>query len=174
MELLFRRATASDAALLSEMGFRTYRHHFAHLWNSENELSAFLEAEYSVAALQQSLNTPGVRWLIAEAAQPTGFAKLSWRRPVPERNQTGALLHKLYLMPGETGKGYGEAFWQAILREARAENETWLWLEVLEANAGARRFYDARGLKMLTQTLFSSATQQSVLFIMGKALDDNA
>lgn len=174
MHLTFRHATVDDAPLLSEMGSCTYRHHFAHLWRREEELNDFIAAEYSVAALQQSLSAADTCWLIAHAERPAGFAKIAWRKPVPEQTSTGALLHKLYLMPGETGKGYGEQFWQAILREARAENERWLWLEVLEANAGARRFYDARGMKMLTQTIFSSATQQSVLFVMGKALDEHA
>ena len=44
--LKVQMATADDAALLSSMGYTSYRHHFAHLWKNPLELDAYLEQEY--------------------------------------------------------------------------------------------------------------------------------
>lgn len=42
MTLQIREATPADAMLLNALGYRIYRAHFEHLWESESELEAFL------------------------------------------------------------------------------------------------------------------------------------
>lgn len=168
--LKIRTAQPEDAALLNDIGNTSYRHHFAHLWHNADELALFLAQEYSVASLERSLADETCRWLIAEAEQPVGFAKYSYRQNIQRAGPTGTLLHKLYLMPGATGHRYGEQIFNAVETQAKDAGESWLWLEVLAANTGARRFYERQGMRHIKDTIFHSATQQSTLHILGKPI----
>ncbi|WP_241722485.1 GNAT family N-acetyltransferase [Raoultella sp. HC6] len=170
--LTIRTAQREDATLLGEMGYASYRHHFTHLWHSASELEHFLQQEYAAEALQRSLAEANCRWLIAEAQRPVGFAKYAHRQQIEPDGPQGTLLHKLYLLPGETGHRYGERLFSAVEARAKAEGERWLWLEVLAANSGARRFYERQGMRHLKDTVFRSATQQSTIHILAKRIGE--
>lgn len=117
--LTIRTAHREDAPLLSEMGNASYRHHFAPLWHSASELAHFLQQEYSLPALHRNLADERSCWLIAEARHPVGFAKYSCHQPMASDGPRGTLLHKLYLLPTETGHGYGEQIFSALKRGQR-------------------------------------------------------
>ena len=168
--LHIRRATPDDIPLLQHMAITSYRHHFAHLWKNPDELAHFLTEEYGEAALQRSLSTANCVWLIASAGEPVGFAKYTRQQRIESDNIIGTLLHKLYLMPGETGKNYGEQIFSEVSGQAKASKETHLWLEVLADNPLARRFYQRLGMKHIKDITFTTATQTSTLNILAKML----
>lgn len=168
--LTIRKARPDDAALLSEMGYASYTHHFAHLWLDPLELQAFLHQEYSLAALQQSLQNGESCWFIAQNPEPVGFAKVSWHNAIEPDGPAGTLLHKLYLLPGKTGTGYGQQLFADIVRRAQNHGATFFWLEVLDANPQAYRFYSRQGLTHIKDILFSTPSQQSTLHILGKPI----
>ncbi|WNN71510.1 GNAT family N-acetyltransferase [Kluyvera cryocrescens] len=168
--LHIRRATLDDIPLLQHMAITSYRHHFAHLWKNPDELAHFLTEEYGEAALQRSLSTANCVWLIASAGEPVGFAKYTRQQRIESDNIIGTLLHKLYLMPGETGKNYGEQIFSEVSGQAKASEETHLWLEVLADNPRARRFYQRLGMKHIKDITFTTATQTSTLNILAKML----
>lgn len=45
-----------------------------------------------------------------------------------------------------------------------------LWLEVLEQNERARKFYDKQGMQFIKAIAFETASQRSILKIMGISL----
>lgn len=168
--LHIRRATPDDIPLLQHMAITSYRHHFAHLWKNPDELAHFLTEEYGEAALQRSLSDTRCVWLIACAGAPIGFAKYTRQQRIEPENIVGTLLHKLYLMPGETGKSYGEQIFAEVSQQAKAQEETHLWLEVLADNPHARRFYQRLGMEHVKDITFATATQTSTLNILAKLL----
>ena len=168
--LHIRRATPDDIPLLQHMAITSYRQHFAHLWKNPDELAHFLTEEYGEAALQRSLSTANCVWLIASAGEPVGFAKYTRQQRIESDNIIGTLLHKLYLRPGETGKNYGEQIFSEVSGQAKASEETHLWLEVLADNPRARRFYQRLGMKHIKDITFTTATQTSTLNILAKLL----
>lgn len=167
-----RKARPDDAPLLSEMGYVSYTHHFAHLWRERSELEAFLQAEYSLPALQASLQNEASAWFIAGEGEPVGFAKVTWHAAVDENGPAGTQLHKLYFQPGATGKGYGEQVINQIMQMARERGESFFWLEVLSANSRALRFYTRHGFAHIKDVPFSTPSQQSTLHILGKYLQE--
>ncbi len=168
--LHIRRATPDDIPLLQHMAITSYRHHFAHLWKNPDELTHFLSEEYGEVALQRSLSDTRCVWLIACAGAPIGFAKYTRQQRIEPENIVGTLLHKLYLMPGETGKNYGEQIFAEVSQQAKAQEETHLWLEVLADNPHARRFYQRLGMEHVKDITFATATQTSTLNILAKLL----
>jgi len=170
MTLLMRQATLADAMLLSEMGYRIYRAHFEHLWVSESELHQFLASEYSLPVLEQSLQEHSVCWYVAKTDRPMGFAKVTDKSTIPDTDISGTLLNKLYFDAAETGKGYGQLMVETIKARARDTGAKFLWLEVLEQNERACHFYNKQGMEHIKSTLFTTASQQSVIRIMGVSL----
>ncbi|MRM10009.1 GNAT family N-acetyltransferase [Enterobacter cloacae subsp. dissolvens] len=170
MTLHIRQATSADSVLLSEMGYRIYPAHFKHLWKSESELSDFLESEYSVAAIEQSLRESGTSWYVADLDQPIGFMKLTWEATIPDTDISGVLLNKLYLDPTKTSNHYGQSMFSSVIELTRSHGNKFLWLEVLEQNERARRFYEKQGMRFIKDTVFETASQRSVLKIMGMGL----
>lgn len=165
--VMLRTAKPEDAPLLSEMGFASYHHHFSHLWLSPTELAAFLQQEYAITSLARSLADNTTQWLIAtDNNRPVGFAKYSCHQSIDPQGPIGTLLQKLYLLPNETGKGYGEYIVAGVIQRAQDREDRWLWLEVLASNPQARRFYERLGMRHLKDTLFTTASQQSSLHIM--------
>lgn len=168
--LSIRRATAADIHLLSNMGYTSYTHHFAQLWKNADELQHFLEQEYGQDALRHSLEESDTCWLIASINAPIGFAKFSKGQFIEPDGPCGTLLHKLYLMPGETRKRFGEQLFAEVIHQAKAQDETMLWLEVLADNPRALKFYQRQGMQHLKDVHFSTATQTSILHILTKTL----
>lgn len=170
MTFRIRQATEADSTLLSELGYRIYPAHFQHLWVSDAEMKDFLNAEYASSVIEQSLTESQVSWFVAETDRPVGFMKVTWEAKIPETDKQGVLLNKLYLDPAETGKNYGQVMFNYITDMARSKGKTYLWLEVLEQNAGAYRFYQKQGMLCLKDVVFATASQQSILRIMGMPL----
>ncbi|MEG4683779.1 GNAT family N-acetyltransferase [Enterobacter cloacae] len=170
MTLRIRQATGADAALLSELGYRIYPAHFQHLWVSGAEMKDFLHGDYALSVLEQSLKDNAVSWYVAETDRPVGFMKVTREAMIPETDKQGVLLNKLYLDPTETGKNFGQVMFNSITNMARSRGKEHLWLEVLEQNAGAHRFYQKQGMLCIKNVLFETASQQSIIRIMGMSL----
>lgn len=170
MTLNIRKAQLSDAPLLHRLGVELYRTYFGHMWVSLSEMNDYLDHEYSLPAVELSLKDPNVCWYVAETDQPVGFAKITWTSTIPCTDRSGVLLNKLYLARGETGKNYGRLIVEHIIRLAREHGKTFLWLEVLEKNERARQFYENLGMVYIKDTQLITASQQSILHILGMQL----
>ncbi|MEN4834467.1 GNAT family N-acetyltransferase, partial [Pantoea vagans] len=147
-----------------------YRSHFSHMWISESEMNVFLDAEYSYPTLERNLQDPSTSWYLAEAHYPIGFAKVTWESLIPETSISGVLLNKLYLDPTETGKNYGKMMFEKFIVLAQSRGKKYLWLEVLEQNERAYRFYEKQGMLHIKDTVLKTASQQSTLKVMGMTI----
>ncbi|MEC5321540.1 GNAT family N-acetyltransferase [Brenneria populi subsp. brevivirga] len=76
-------------------------------------------------------------------------------------------LNKLYFNPTETSKRYGQLMFEKITELARCSGKNFLWLEVLEQNERACKFYNKQGMWYIKDTIFKTASQQSILKIIG-------
>ena len=160
MTLSIREAELTDLVLLNELGYNIYRSHFSHMWSSESEMDEFLDSEYSHLVLEKSLQEHGTSWYLAEADYPVGFAKVTWESPIPETSISGVLLNKLYLAPTETGKNYGKMMFEKFIALAQSRGKKYLWLEVLEQNERAYRFYEKQGMVHIKDTAIRTASQE--------------
>ena len=170
MSLVIRQATLADSALLKELGYRIYPAHFKHMWKSESELDNYLECEYSLPVIEQNINDKNISWYIAEIDQPIGFAKLTWQATIPNTDINGVLLDKLYLAPTKTNQHYGQLMFKKVIDLARSNGKKFLWLEVLEQNERAHRFYKKQGMQYISDIVFETESQRSILKLMGMCI----
>lgn len=167
MNVSIRIAHPVDASLLRGLAFNIYPAHFRHMWLSEHEMNTYLESEFSLSALNDGLSDPNVCWFLAEKDKPIGFAKLTWINTIPGTAISGVSLDRFYLAPEATGKHFGNRIFKEIVTVAQKQHKKFLWLSVRTQNGRARKFYEASGMRHITDTEFRTESQISKLHIMG-------
>ncbi|MBU5642968.1 GNAT family N-acetyltransferase, partial [Citrobacter sp. S46_ASV_140] len=140
------------------------------MWKSESEFDNYLEGEYSLPVIEQSINDKNISWYIVEIEQPIGFVKLTWQATIPNTDISGVLLNKLYLAPTKTNQHYGQLMFNKVIDLARSQGKKYLWLEVLEQNERAQKFYKKQGMKHISDIIFETNSQRSILKLMGMCI----
>jgi ribosomal protein S18 acetylase RimI-like enzyme len=85
-----------------------------------------------------------VTWIAEEAGQMAGFAIVEWNQ-VP--NEVSAYIQTIEVAPERRGCGVGHELLGRTESSARLAGAGRIWLHVMEANAGAIRFYEAHGYR---------------------------
>ncbi len=120
---LIRRATSADASALATLE----RDCFSDPW--------------SLRAFEETLRTPVVRVLLAEATEVV-LGYLVYRSIGGE-----AEILNLAVAPSERRRGLGAALLEAALTALSADGAVEVFLEVRESNAGAKALYQRRGFE---------------------------
>lgn len=166
---VIRIATPADAALLAELGARTFRDTFA-ADNRPEDMAAFLASHYSPDLQARELEDPQRTFLLAEAASvPAGFALIQDIQPKPGVPGRRPLhVERLYVDRPFQGAGVGAALMRRCLEEARARGHDVVWLGVWERNFRARAFYARWGFAEVGETMFvvGSDTQRDLVLAL--------
>lgn len=153
--LTIRRGTREDAALLSELGARTFSDTFA-VDNTEEDMADYVAKAFSVAQQTAELEDPAAIFLIAELdGRPAGYAKL--REGEPEKGIEGAKpieLVRLYAAREWLGRGVGAQLMRACIEEARQAGHETIWLGVWERNLRAQAFYRKWNFRAVGEHMF--------------------
>ena len=141
-----RPAVLEDAAILADLGARTFRETFETLC-SPGDLVAFITATYSETIQRSELADPDRPGLVLELdGVPSGFVqlRLGHREPCVTANRP-VELQRIYVLRAFHGGGFGEALMRASVELARAWGADALWLGVWEHNDRALAFYGRWG-----------------------------
>ncbi len=113
---------------------------------SSGQLAYMLQLFYSPAALRRQMVDDKQQFILIEQEQEAlGFAAYS----VTE--EPGVFkLHKLYVLPGQQGKGLGRLLLQSVFDAIRPEGGKTLRLNVNRYNK-ARRFYERIGFAVVRE-----------------------
>lgn len=169
------RPGPGGAALLADLGRRTYRAHFAALWSPAG-LDAYLAAQFDSAALETQLAGERVCYYLAcgpEGADPVGYAKVALDRALPVSAAgpaAGPELEKVYVEAAATRRGYGARLLAHVVDAARAAAQPCVWLDVLETNAGGRRLYERHDLAVGGELPFSTDRARVDFWVVRRAL----
>ncbi len=163
-----RPATPFDAALLADLGRRTFAEAFA-AFNTAEDLRLFLDQTYHEAIQARELAESEAWHLIAEAnGEAVGFARLR-RGEVPGciTGPDPLELQRIYVLQAWLGLKAGPALLQRCLDEAWALGARTLWLGVLERNDRARAFYRRHGFTEVGEHTFVVGTdpQRDVIMV---------
>ena len=135
--MIVRRATASDAAALAELGARTFIDAFG-AQNRPEDIEAYVKATYGV---QQQLREIDDTLVVEEDGALIAFAQLH-RSDSPHGDVE---LGRFYVDRNLHGRGIAQALMDAVLAAARHLGARKLWLGVWEHNPRAIRFYEKCG-----------------------------
>jgi ribosomal protein S18 acetylase RimI-like enzyme len=171
--LIIRRGKAADAALLAELGARTFSETFAPD-NSPADMAAYLATAFSPSQQTSELADRETLFLIAESdGIAVGYAML--RSGNVLENVTGKNpieLVRLYVSQDRLGSGVGAALMQASIREAKRRGHQTLWLGVWEHNARAQAFYRKWNFTEIGTHVFHLGDDPQTDILMQRTISD--
>ena len=166
-----RRAEIGDAALLTELGERTFSETFAKD-NRPEDLAQYLALAFGPDLQAAELADPGTIAFLAERdGAAVGYAML--REGAVPACITGALpveLARLYVLKSRLGRGEGEALMSACVEGARRAGYGTMWLGVWEHNARAQAFYRRWKFRYVGEHVFQLGSDPQIDCLMEREL----
>lgn len=166
-----RPALPEDAAILADLGARTFRETF-HAICSPEDLEAYVAGAYGESIQRAELADASRPGLVLEVdGLPAGFAqlRLGHREPsVPGARPVE--LQRIYVLRAFHGFGCGAALMEAAVGLARAWDGDLLWLGVWENNTRALAFYARCGFREAGEHIFRIGQQIDRDLILVKEL----
>jgi diamine N-acetyltransferase len=166
-----RRADVNDAALLAELGARTFNDTFAADNNAE-DMAAYLSASFSPSKQTEELLDAQSIYLIAEiGGHPVGYAQL-YAGAAPEcvKGDEPVELVRFYVLQEWHGRGVGAPLMRACIEEARAAGRRTLWLGVWEHNGRAQAFYRKWDFETVGEHIFQLGSDPQTDVLMAREI----
>ncbi|HET6351577.1 MAG TPA: GNAT family N-acetyltransferase [Coriobacteriia bacterium] len=170
-DISIRKATADDAAVLAELGARTFRETFGPD-NTQADMDAYLAGAFSEAIQSRELAEPGTIFLIAAVeGAPVGYAKLRLGAAPPCIAGTSPIeIVRFYSDRPWIGHGVGSALMHACLSHAVTRHCDVVWLDVWERNDHAIGFYERKGFSVVGEQEFVLGTDVQHDLLMARRL----
>lgn len=145
-EIVYRNATAADAALMSRLGPETFTETFGHLYTPEN-LAAFL-TNHSVENWTAELTDERFTVRLAEQdGEALAFAKIGPPGLPFEVTGPTAELRQFYVLGPWQGTGVARVLMDWVIEESRRRGAEEIFLSVFIDNLRAQRFYARYGFE---------------------------
>ncbi len=171
-DIVIRRATVGDAALLARIGAEYFAATFGSQ-NDPNDMKVYLASTYSSAKQYAELaETDRVVW-IAESMNrvPAGYAmvKLGATSPAVAANHP-VELQRFYVESAFQGRGLAQQLMSVCVDQAREWGCDALWLGVWERNPRAIAFYEKSGFRKVGRQYFTVGSDRQHDFVMARTL----
>ncbi|WP_084138456.1 GNAT family N-acetyltransferase [Chryseolinea serpens] len=166
-----RNANLDDAALLAELGWKTFYETFAPL-NNEADVKLYVDKNFTTERLIQELEDPHAIFLIAQAGDTVaGYAKLRTQlNPDAPPDTVSIELERIYSDRDFLGKSVGKTLMQASIDLAKQRGCDTLWLGVWEFNPRAIAFYEKWGFEKFSSHPFLLGTDLQTDLLYKKKL----
>ena len=169
MTITFRIARPGDAAALAELGARSFKETFGHLYTADN-LAAFLN-NHKEEQWRSELADLGIAVCIGEVdGRAVAYAKLSPPGLPFEPQGHPIELKQFYVLREWHGSGVAQQLMTWVLDEARRRGAEDLYLSVFTDNQRAQRFYARYGFEEVGRWAFMVGTHADEDIIMRLAL----
>ena len=166
-----RYATTADAALLVDLGAKTFRETFE-ADNTPENLAAYLQSAFNQDKLIAELTDPSSCFLIAHSGDMAiGYTKLRTGKVPDEIGDPNAIeLQRIYVLRDWLGHKVGAALMQASLNEAAAKGHNTMWLGVWERNPHAIGFYQKWGFEQVGTHIFKVGDDPQTDWVMRRSI----
>ncbi|MDQ8758273.1 N-acetyltransferase [Sphingosinicella sp. LHD-64] len=169
MTITYRDATEADAAIMADLGGRSFTETFGHLYTPDN-LAAFLE-KHSEASWRGELGDPRIAVRLAEGGGATvGFAKIGPPGLPIETTPQAIELFQFYVLEPWQGAGIAPVLMDWVLTAARDRSAADIYLSVFTENIRAQRFYARYGFTEVARHAFMVGTHADEDIIMRRTL----
>lgn len=168
---VLRAATPDDAAILADLGARTFRETFERIC-APDDMESFLARTYGEALQRFELEDSSRPAMLLEVdGVPSGFLQLRLGHREPGvTGQRPVELQRIYVLRACHGSGHGAILMQAALDQARAWGADLIWLGVWENNHRALAFYARWGFHEVGEHIFKIGDQVDRDLILAKDL----
>jgi ribosomal protein S18 acetylase RimI-like enzyme len=139
-------ASLDEIPVIQKIAHETWWPTYSHILTRE-QLSFMLDTIYSEKSLSAAMTNGSQLFIILEDNDgPQGFASYGPRK----EDETIFKLHKIYIRPGNQGKGYGKLLIEEIVNRLMSQNIRKLDLNVNRFN-NAKAFYEKLGFQVIKE-----------------------
>jgi ribosomal protein S18 acetylase RimI-like enzyme len=166
-----RRAVPGDAAVLAELGARTFREAFE-ADNKPEDMALYLASSYGPDHQTAELRNAGIVTLLAEAeSRLAGYSQLR-DGPAPDcvDGPRPIELWRFYVGRAWQGHGVAQRLMAATIEAAGARGAGTVWLSVWERNLRAQAFYRKSGFEDRGEKAFILGNDRQTDRVMALAL----
>lgn len=166
------RATKEEAATISCLGSKTFSETFGYLFSPE-ELEAYTGTTFNRDKLINSLGKDENIYGIAHFNEyEVGYFKLKLNSPVDNfQKEKQVQLQKIYLLKDFINLKIGGQLMDYIFQLEEIQPFHRMWLQVLNTNSQAIRFYQKYGFVKLKNHYFTIGTRTLEYFVMIKSVN---
>src|ERR1043165_7682947 len=168
-----RRATAEDAAQLTQLSFDTFWDAFAgHPMNAPHDLDDYMRRAFTVEQIAGELTDPRSIFTVAEIdGEMVGYSKLILDAIEPGVTAARPVeLSRLYSDQRYLGQGVGQTLMKRCFDDARELGRDVMWLGVWEYNPRAPAFYKRNGCRFVGSHIFQQGTDAQTDLLMQKEI----
>ena len=172
-EITIRPAVVEDAAILTDLAYKTFWDAFAHHpKNAPDDLNHYMRQAFSVEQLSAELLDPKNLFLIAEIdGELAGYAKIVLDNIEPGVTAEKPVeLARLYSHQKFLGQGVGQSLMDACLDRGRTAGCDVMWLGVWEFNPRAQAFYEKYGFREVGKHVFQLGSDPQTDVLMQRDL----
>ncbi|GLU44108.1 GNAT family N-acetyltransferase [Allomuricauda sp. NBRC 101325] len=145
MEINFIPVTLANIDSYLEVGVKSYREHYLHLWTNADP-TPYISNGLTKTVVEKELQDPGNgHYLINYDGETVGILKLVLRCGIDEISPEEALkAEKIYFLKEHSGKGLGKLTLQWIEAKAKSMNKQLVWLDTMQ-KGNPIHFYQKNG-----------------------------
>jgi GNAT superfamily N-acetyltransferase len=167
----YRNAGPADAAMMADLGRRTFTETFGHLYKPE-DLALFLEAHSEDRWAAELGSSDFTVRLAEDGDEAAAYAKLGPPSLPFEPRGPCIELRQFYVLKPWHGAGISQELMRWALAEAKARGAQEMYLSVFVDNHRARRFYARYGFEFVQTYAFMVGSHADEDHIMRLVLED--
>ncbi len=148
-QIEFIPVTSLNKAVYIEVGIRSYKEHYLHLWPNSDP-SPYFSNNYTDEIVTKELQNDNLQhYLVLYNRKPVGILKLVINAALGAYRPEDALLaEKIYLLADYSGMGLGKACLHFIIEKASNTGKKIIWLDTMK-NGRALDFYLKFGFEIV-------------------------
>lgn len=145
--ITLRKATQTDASVLTTLARQIYKEHYLYLWHPGGARWYMEEYAYAGGKIKNELSDNNVEYFMAfENGIPAGYLKLVLNAQLTGYENRDALeVERIYLLKKMMGKGTGRQFMQLAMDKAKALSKDIIFLKAMDSGIDAIEFYKKLG-----------------------------
>ena len=149
-QISLQAISINDAHRLADLMFAIYPPVYAHYWEDGGQ--SYLNEIYSEENIKRDLSNPDSKYFfILYEGKTVGVLKYVFNERYEGSQLKTLKIHRIYLAESMQGKGFGSILFNWLEKATPPEVEE-MWLEVMEAQPQAIRFYQKQGFSIVSKT----------------------
>ncbi len=146
-----RKVEAGEVKMLQLISRKTFYEAF-----SEENISKYLQEEFSLKKLTEQLATPSSEFYFATSEENIiGYVKLNFGdSQTAIKDASGVEIERIYVLKEYQGRKVGQLLFEKAMSVAAERHADYIWLGVWEKNFRAIGFYERNGFTVFDKHVF--------------------
>ncbi len=147
-ELKLLQLTKTDHSQVRELMTVVYPPPYVHIW--KDDASWYIETVYNQTNFEKEIDEPDAfYYYIVFENRRIGILRLCHQAPLIDYPDLQATkLHRIYIDQSQHGNGIGKKLMQWVEKQCRKRGDHILWLEAMDSQQQALKFYEANGFEI--------------------------